>query len=189
MAISTTIPASWNLPLFWAVVDGTMAGNLSEAQRALLVGQMLTTGANKGTALPNVPTPVGSAALAGELFGVGSMLYRMVVAFFACNTTQQLWCLPVADPSAGVAAHGTITITAGTASGMLAFYIAGQLVSIAVGSTDTPTIIAGNIATAINANLALPVTAIAAVGVVTLTCQWKGLTGNDITIIPNYLGA
>ena len=37
MAISTTIPESWRLPLFWAVVDGSQAGNLIESHVALLV--------------------------------------------------------------------------------------------------------------------------------------------------------
>ena len=62
MAISTTVPESWRLPLFWAVVDGSKAGNLVESHRALLVGQMFTTGANAGVQTPNVPTPIGSAA-------------------------------------------------------------------------------------------------------------------------------
>ena len=38
MSISTTIPQSWKLPLFWAVVDGSQAGNLTQNQPALLVG-------------------------------------------------------------------------------------------------------------------------------------------------------
>lgn len=187
MTISTQIPESWNLPLFWATVDGTQAGNVSQAQRALLNGQMFTSGGNAGNATPNVAIPVGSVAQAGSLFGVGSMLYRMVVAFFASNTSQQLWCLPIADPS-GTAATGSIVVTSGNSSGLISLYIAGQLVTVSVNSTDTATTIATNIAAAINALTSLPVTATAASGVVSLTCQWIGLTGNDIVIIPNYHG-
>jgi phage tail sheath gpL-like len=184
MAVSTGIPASWNLPLFWAVVDGTKAGNLSEAQRALLVGQYSATA---GNAVANVPVPVGSLALAGQMFGVGSMLYLMVKAFIACNATQQLWAVPVADGT-GAAATGSIAITAGTSSGLLTVYIAGQIVQVSVSSTDTAATIATNLAEAINSLHEMPVTASAATSTVTLTCDWKGLTGNDITIIPNYLG-
>lgn len=190
MSISTGIPSSWNLPLFWAVVDGSKAGNLSEAQRALLVGQMRlnTTGGAAGDQPVNVPVPVGSLALAGEMFGVGSQLYSMVAAFLACNSTQQLWALPVAEPAAGVAASGNITIVAGTGGGLLTVYIAGIRVQIVVQSTDTATVIATNLVAAINAVPEMPVTATNAAGVVTLTCDWKGLTGNDITILVNFGG-
>lgn len=188
MSISTGIPESWNLPLFWATVDGSQAGNVSNPQRALLAGQMFTSGGQAGNATPGVPIPIGSVALAGQAFGVGSMLYRMVVAFYASNTTQQLWCLPVADPAAGTQATGYMLVTSGNNSGVLSLYIAGQLVTVNVASTDTSTTIATNIAAAINAMLSLPVTATASTNLVTLTCQWKGLTGNDVVIMPNYRG-
>jgi phage tail sheath gpL-like len=156
--------------LFWAVVDGSKAGNVSQPQRALLVGQMLTSGASAGTALPDVPVPVGSVALARQMFGPQSMLARMVEVFMNSNTTQQLWAGPVAEPTAGVAATGTITFVAqATGSGVYTVYIAGQKVQI-------------------NAIVTMPVSASAAAGVVTLTCYWKGLTGNDINIKENFRG-
>jgi phage tail sheath gpL-like len=189
MAISTGIPESWKLPLFWAVVDGSKAGNLSEAHRALIVGQMFTSGGNAGLQPVSVPTPVGSLALAGQYFGIGSMIYRQIKKFLEVNTTQQLWAVGVAEPSAGTAATGSITIsTAATASGVLTVYIGGQKVSINVGSTDVVGTIATNLAAAINLLPEISVTAVAASAAVNLTCKWKGLTGNDITIIPNYLG-
>jgi phage tail sheath gpL-like len=185
MAISTGIPTSWQLPLFWAVVDGSKAGNLTEPQRALLVGQKLAA----GTAVADVPIPVGSIALAQQMFGRGSMLARMYQAFFNSNTTQQIWCLPVVEPSAGVAAAGSITFTAqATGSGVYSVYIAGQLVQITVQTTDTVSTVATNLVAAITAIPDLPVTAVATVGAVALTCKWKGLTGNDINITENYLG-
>jgi phage tail sheath gpL-like len=185
MSISTGIPSNWKLPLFWATVDGSKAGVVNSASRALLVGQMLTA----GTATASVPIPVGSVALAQQFFGVGSMLARMVAAFFASNTTQQLWCLPVVEPAAGTAATGSIAIaSAPTASGVLTVYIAGQKVQLSVASTDTASAVATALAAAINAATELPVTATAATATVSLTCRWKGDTGNDITIIPNYLG-
>jgi phage tail sheath gpL-like len=189
MAVSTGIPNSWKLPLFWAVVDGTKAGNVTEPQRALLVGQMFTAGTDKGTASPDVPIPVGSIVAAQFLFGRGSMLARMVEKFMASNTTQQLWCAPVAEPTAGTAATGTIGFAAtGLQAGVLTIYIAGQSVQINVASTDAASAIATNFAAAVNAIKDLPVTATASTSTVTLTCKWKGDTGNDITITPNYYG-
>ena len=189
MAISTTIPENWKLPLFWAVVDGSMAGNLTESQPALLVGQFFP---GAGTAQPNVAIPVGSVALAGQLFGVGSMLERMYNRFFAGNTTQQIWCIPVADPAAGQAAAGSIAFAiASLNSGVLSFYAAGQRVQIPVYSTDTPASIAANLAAAINATNTLPIAAVVDAtntAKVDLTCKWKGLTGNDIDLRLNFLG-
>jgi phage tail sheath gpL-like len=190
MAVSTGIPESWQLPLVWISVDGSMAGNLTQSQPALLVGQYNATGANAGTCVANVPVPVGSVAMAKNLFGQGSMLARMVASWFAVNTNQLLYAIPVPDPGAGVAATGSITIaTAPTQSGTLFIYIGGQLIQTAVGSTDLVATVATNLAAAINANNDLAITAVATTGVVALTCDWKGLTGNDFTIIPNYLGA
>jgi phage tail sheath gpL-like len=196
MAISTTIPESWRLPLFWANVDGTQAGNLTEAEPALLVGQMFTVAkgaSGAGTATLNVPIPVGSDALAQNLFGAGSMLERMVQEFFQCNTTQELWALPVAEPSAGTAATGNISFagTSLTGSGVFTLYIAGQKVQITVQSTDTAPTIAANLVAAVNALPEVPVIATLEATnspEVIFTCKWKGLTGNDITLWVNYLG-
>jgi phage tail sheath gpL-like len=189
MSVSTGLPANWNVPLFWATVDGSLAGNLTQSQPALLVGQYNATGGNAGTATANALVVVGSPQLGQLLFGRGSMLDRMVKAFFKVNPNQLLYAIPIPDPGAGTQASGTITIaTAPTAAGTLAIYIAGQLVQTAVAATDTVTIVATNLAAAINAIPDLPVTASPSAGVVTCTCNWKGLTGNDITCIPNYLG-
>jgi phage tail sheath gpL-like len=192
MAINTGVAANWQLPLFWATVDGSQAGNLTQSQPALLIGQMTTVTIGTqiaGTSATNILTPIGSPALAASLFGQGSMLARMIKAFFAVNVNQLLYAIAVPDPGAGVQATGTITVVGtATAAGTLFVYIAGQLVQVAVASGDTPTIQATNLAAAINAIPSLPVQATPSVGVVTCTCNWKGLTGNDITCIPNYLG-
>ncbi len=188
MAVATQIPANWKLPLFQATVDGTMAGNLTESQPALLTGQYLAI----GVVMPNVPIAVASVAVAGQLFGVGSMLERMVNRFLAGNTTQQLWCVAVPDPAAGQVATGSILLSGtGLQSGVLSTYIAGQLVAVAVYSTDTPLTVAANLVATINAMATLPVVAAvdgANPAKVDLTCRWKGATGNDVAISFNYLG-
>jgi phage tail sheath gpL-like len=129
-------------------------------------------------------------AYSQSLFPIGSQLDRMVTAFLNNNVTQLLYAIAVVEPVAGVVATQTVTFTgAPTASGTLTFYIAGQQVPIQVLSTDTPTIMATNLAAAVTAMPSLPVTATNAVGVVTLTTKWKGDTGNDIQVQLNYGGA
>jgi phage tail sheath gpL-like len=193
MAISTGIPLNWNLPLFWANVSGAMAGNLTEQEPACLVGQYdasWTGGIGAGGA--NILVAVGSPALGAAMFGPGSMLSAMVNAFFAVNTTQLLYCLPVSDPAAGVHAAGSITFTNSTpSSGVWALYIADVLVQWESLSTDSGATCAADCVAAINAVPNSPVTAslISSGGDgVALTCNWKGLTGNDILIGLNYLG-
>ncbi len=285
MGVNTGIPPNWKLPLFRAAVDGSMAGNLTESQPALLVGQAFlggdassaaktapttATASSRSTtprrccrarltgvvegrlhladglhrhaarrrawrpapagrpalhgprpqvhdrgrldglrgrrrvrrhreraaarnAAYNVPSPVGSLALAKLFFGEGSMLERMVSSFLEGNTTQQMWCLPIPRPAAGIKAAGSISIaTQQSGSGILTVYIAGQKVQVTVYQTDTQATVAANLAAAINAMTTLPVTAAVdgtETSKVNLTCRWHGLTGNDITLIPNYLGA
>lgn len=97
--------------------------------------------------------------------------------------------MAVADVTAGVQASGTVTITGpATAAGTIALYIAGQRVTVPVASGDAATAIATAIAAAINAATDLPVTASSTTGVVTLTARWKGLTGNDITVLDSFAG-
>jgi phage tail sheath gpL-like len=185
MPISMDIPTSWRMPLFWLQVDPSMAG-LGVAQLdGLMVGQMLP----EGDAPLNVPVPIGSKAQATAAFGAGSMLEAMFNRFFDNNFSTLVWGLPIDDPAAGTAAHGTITIeTPATDAGSLYVYIAGQRIGIRVHQDDTAAIIATNLAAEINATTSLPVTAAAATGVITLTCKWVGITGNDIDIRDCYLG-
>jgi len=187
MAVSfNQIPSNWPLPLFWAEVDPSKAGGIIISDRALLWGVKLAA----GTAEAGVPLPGGVAAQGAALFGAGSMAARMLTAFRRRNTTGEVWVVPIAEPPAGVAATGTVVIaTPPTSAGTLFLYIAGQKVSIAVAATDTTATTATKIATAITAATDLPVTAAATTSTVTLTCKWKGESGNDIRVETNYLGS
>ena len=179
-------PTNLRVPLFYAEMDNSAANYFNDAYRTLLVGQKLVA----GTGLSNKPIIVSSEADAINLSGRGSMLARMYKFARAADPTGEIWILPLDEPAAGVVATGTIAITGtATAAGTLFLTIAGQLVQTAVASGDTATIMATNLAAAVNAALDLPVTASSSVGNVTLTCRWKGLTGNDITILHNYRGA
>lgn len=186
MAVSFNyIPANVRVPLFYAEMDNSQAGYFAQNKRTLLIGQKLAA----GTLAVNTPTLVSTTDQAKTLFGVGSMLARMHEVYRQQDSFGEVWCIAVADAGAGVAATGTITVT-GTASaaGAISLYIAGQKVSVAVGSADTATAMAASINAAINAATSLPVTSAVAAGVVTLTCKWKGPTGNDISVQDSFRG-
>jgi len=173
------------VPLFYAEMDNSQANIASMPLRSLLIGQKLAA----GSAVADTPYIVGTVSQAIGLFGRGSMLARMYAIYRLSDPTGEVWCLPVADAGAGVAATGTITVTGpATGAGTINLYIAGQNVQVAVGSTDTADAIAASINTAINAATDLPVTSAVASAVVTLTCRWKGATGNDIMVTDSYRG-
>lgn len=186
MAISfNNIPSNIRVPLFYAEMDNSQAGYYTQNLRSLLIGQKLAS----GSAAADTPLLVTSVDQAKSLFGVGSMLARMVEIYRANDSFGELWCIALADNGAGVAATGSVAIT-GTASaaGTLSLYVAGQRVQVAVAASDTATAVATALAAAINANTTLPVTASSASGTVTVTARHKGSLGNDITLIMNYRG-
>jgi phage tail sheath gpL-like len=183
-------PAGWKLPLHWVDIDPSQAGTRQTGRlAALLVGHKNSSGAG---AL-NIARPVASQAMVDREAGVGSMLSRMVSTFLANNRTQELWILPVAEPSGGVAAAGDIVFTAApTAAGTISLYIAGQLVQVAVTATDTAITTAAKVVAAINAVPSMPVTASQPASPndhkAHLVADWTGLTGNDIDIAFNVRG-
>ena len=189
MAISTGIPSNQLVPLYWVTVDGSLAGNLTQNDPALLVGIVNTAAVTAGTPV-NQPIAISTLAFSQSLFPIGSQLDRMVAAFLNNNVTQLLYAIAVVEPAAGVAATQTVTFSGTpTTSGTLTFYIAGQRVPMQVLSTDTPTLMGTNLMAAITAMPTLPVTATNAAGVVTLTAKWKGDSGADIQVQVNYGGA
>jgi phage tail sheath gpL-like len=179
------IVPNWKLPGTSIEVDPSQAGTPTSNKYALLVGYNIAA----GTAPADQPIAVGTQNDADTFFGAGSMLARMFKQFFALTKGVPIFCLPVTPPSGGTAATGTVTVSnAPSAGGVLDLYIAGQHVAVAIGASDIVGTVATNIAAAINATTDLPVTATAASAVVTLTCKWKGISGNDIRMEDNLLG-
>jgi phage tail sheath gpL-like len=180
------IPANWKLPLYWVEVDPSKAGLWTLKQPALLVGIKTAD----GVAPPDVAIPIGSQAQADKQFGQGSHLANMFRAFFANNFANEVWGLPVAEPVAGTAASGTITVTVDPVheAGTIHLYIGGQHVPVNIGAADTVNNIHVAISAAINDNLDLPVSSVGGPTVVTLTCNWKGTSGNDIDMRDSYYG-
>lgn len=180
-----TIPQNLRTPLFFVEFDNSMANTATATQRTLLIGQMLDGAAGKDS----IPERITSGTQAAERFGRGSMLHTEAEAYFRNDTAGEVWVLPLADTESQTAAAGKLKITsAANDTGVISLYIAGIRVQMAVVATDTAEAIATGLATVINRNENLPVTAAAETDTVTLTAKNKGAHGNGIDIRLNYLG-
>ena len=165
-----------------------MAGYPRSRLTSLIIGTKLAS----GTALPDVPIPIPSQADARQLFGFGSMLDAMVESFTSNNFAQELWVVPIDEASAGVAATGKITVTTpATKAGTLPVYVGGRRVQVFIAAGETVAESAIKIAAAINKDMSMPVIASQASSdapAVDLTCKWKGVEGNNISIMLAYGG-
>jgi phage tail sheath gpL-like len=186
------IPANWRQPLYWVEVDGSMAGLPVSHMRSLVVGVMMTEQVDEtknGVGIPDVPILIGRQMDADHLFGQGSELACMFKAYFNNNFANEVWALPMAEPNNGTAAKGTITITNPQSdAGTIALYIAGTNVRVNIHATATTNEVSAAIAAAINGMPSLPVTATASAAIVSLTCKWFGVNGNEITMRDSYYG-
>lgn len=154
----------------------TLPGNL---QKVLIVGQRIAA----GTVAANVVTDIFSDAEAATYFGNGSQLHLMCRAAIKANPYLALQAIAMDDAGAGVLASGTVTLTGpATGAGVLTVKVAGKPVQIAIAATDTATAIAAALAAQVALQPDLPVTAAAALGVVTLTAKNKGTQGNNIKL-------
>jgi phage tail sheath gpL-like len=182
MVSFNSIAPYWKPPGVNIEVDPSQAGTPVNLKFANLVAI-----AKGGVAPMDIPVAVGTQADADYFFGPGSMAANMFRVFFTLNRSQVLFITPIAEPVAGVAATGTITVTAApTVAGTLALYVGSKKVPVGIGSADTTAQVATKIAAAINADTTLPVTATSSTATVTVTCKWKGIDGNDIRMEVNY---
>lgn len=165
----------------------------STFNRLLLVGHMLAT----GTATEGELIRVDDRAAA--MFGNGSMLAEMALAAHSQVPSQEVWAIPVAEPTAGSPAKAAATVTFDDTvfplgkEATLAFYLCGTYVPISVSATDTEDDAATKLVSAIGkgywlgaVNMLFPFTA--AVGgtgsenIVTLTARHKGAAGNSMSV-------
>ncbi len=155
-------------------------------RKLLMIGQRLTS----GSVAANVPTRVLNADLAAGYFGRGSMLHNMAKALDKVKARYGLidvYAVALDDLPAGVAAAGTINLTGTvTQAGILTAWIGGERVRCAASLGDSNSTLATKLAAAINANTDLAFTAVAAAGVVTVTCRHKGEIGNGTELAVNY---
>lgn len=188
-----TIPNDVRVPLVYIEIDNSQAlsGNIAQDQNVLLFGQMITTGADAGTATPNtvVEIPVSESTI-DSLFGPGSLMALAAKRYRKANSYTRTFAIASADLAAGAAATGSFIFGGpATQAGTVYLLIAGQSVQVGVIAADTAASIATKAVAAINGNKNLPVTA-AVDGTdtarVNVTAKWKGLTGNDIDLRYNY---
>jgi phage tail sheath gpL-like len=188
-----TIPNDVRVPLVYIEIDNSQAlsGNIAQDQNVMLFGQMITTGADAGTATPTtvVEIPVSESAI-DALFGQGSLMALTAKRYRKANSYTRTFAIASADLTAGAAAIGSYIFGGpATQAGTVYLLIAGQSVQVGVIAADTAASIATKAVAAINANKNLPVTA-AVDGTdtarVNVTAKWKGLTGNDIDLRYNY---
>lgn len=149
-------------------------------QKVLFVGQKTATGTAVNGALNE---NIGNDGVEDTLFSPNAMLTAMVRAGRKVNEATQFDAIAL-DDAAGTAATGTFTFTGpATEAGTLLVYVGSKknhAYSIAVADTDTETIVAAAVAAAITADTRCPVSAIAALGVVTCTAVNLGTYGNTI---------
>lgn len=176
-----SIPADVRTPGQYIEFDASRAvsGLPAIQNRVLIVGQRLAAGA----VAASIVTPIIEPGEAIAAFGRGSMLARMVSAYKKADRFSPVYALALDDVGGGVAASGTITVTGpATATGLIALMVAGVRIEVVVVAGDIATAIAANINTAIGALLDLPVTSAVAAAVVTVTARNKGTTGNQIDL-------
>jgi phage tail sheath gpL-like len=189
MALPNLLSLSFLVPYVASKIDFSRAvrGLRGMPRRLLLVGHKLAAGgATVGTMLT-----VSTEADAIAQFGEGSMLVQMWRAAKAnADLGLPIDVFPLALP-AGVAATSTIAITPPgnlAMGGEVMLYIGGVRISVSVTVADTANTVATKLINAVNANLALPVTAAATANLweCKLTCRWVGLSGNDIDVRTTY---
>jgi phage tail sheath gpL-like len=188
MAIAfNNIPSNLRVPLFYAEINAGVSPYQAQS-RTLLIGRT----AVGFTAVMDQPVRIDRDP--AGMFGPGSELADMAVWARANNPFGEIWAGPIAD--AGVKQTWTITVGALSANqGILSLYVAGERLLIPVTAADTPTTVAAAIATAIgngytkfNRPMSFPVTAVPAVGVVTVTARNGGLPSADIDISKDIVG-
>jgi phage tail sheath gpL-like len=181
-----TIPDALRYPGAYIEIDGSQAGVSEDIPAVLLVGQKLDT----GTAAAGEIVRLSGVKDAETKAGAGSMLAQMVERYRKVDKVLDIYMLPYSDNVAGVNATASINcLVAPVASGTLALYIAGKLVSVGLASTMTVDDVAIAISDAINAAGA-NIPAFASVGleagidsqIVYLTARHKGTCGNNIDL-------
>lgn len=156
----------------------------SRPTKVVLVGQRLSSGSIAAL----IPKRVVSDFEPESFWGRGSQLADMFYAYRQINRVTETWGVALDDDGAAVQAEFELTFTGTTtAAGTWHLLIGEKTLNVGVAKGSTPTATAAAVAAAINARTELPVTAVAALGVVTATVRWAGESGNDMKFTVNYL--
>ena len=170
-------------------VNQTVTANLP--QRIVIMAEANT--ANQANVTPSTGVEVISASSAGVEYGYGSPIYQ-IMRILRSKFGDAIGSIPTLiysqlEAGGAVAAVRTVTVTgAATATAVHNVLINGRTnvdgssYSISIVSGDSVTQVAAKISDAINAVLASPVTATSALGVVTITSKWKGVTSDETNV-------
>ncbi len=164
----------------------------ASSQRMLIIAQK-----SEDSEAALEPVQIYDDATAGQLFGFGSQAHIMAKAAIRANLYLDLSVLPVPPNSAGIAATGKLEL-AGTAtgSGVVSLTIADTSIAVAASSQDQASNVLAELATAVNAEQDLPVTAqvvtpedpdgdgeqVADPPYLSLTAKNKGTLGNMVSL-------
>lgn len=158
-------------------------GVLFLPQRVAIIGQGATSSVYDTT-----KRQVTSALEVAQLYGFGSPVHLAALQLLPINGdgvgTIPVTIYPLDDALTGVAAAGSIT-PSGAATGAASFVVKINNILSApfvVSSGDSVAIITAAIATAIAAELNLPMTAAATALLVNLTSKWKGASANGLYV-------
>lgn len=152
------------------------------ARKPLILAQGTSAGSFTSGALVS---EVANGLTAGnDLCGAGSIGALMINAFKQVAPNIKLAAIIVSDNGSGVAAAGSIAITASSPAAGTFYLTVGSYTknryAITTTTSSTATTIGDDIAAAVNADENSPVTAINTTGTVAFTAKNKGTEGNNI---------
>lgn len=191
MAIAfTQIPANLLVPGQYQEVDNSLAGEQGEIKKVLIVAVKSAI----GTAMPGKPVHIISASQAAKAVGYGSPASIMAQAFLELNKVEQLYILPIEEPSEGTVWKKEYIVTArNTKEGLVVVSINGKLVNVRVAAGATANQITASIIAACNSIENNPVQATVdsnnqAKIVFSSICKGKGGNKNTLMVTPEALG-
>jgi phage tail sheath gpL-like len=180
-----TIPTDWRVPGQYIEIDHTKAvrGLPGMRRRILLLGQRLPAGSTPAATLARVTRESDG----GNYFGRGSQLAGMITASLKINPYTETWALALDDAPTGAAAVWSLMFSGEPGeAGTPVFYIGGARVPLGVAVGAELDDLAATLAESINANLDLPVTAVAYENGIHLTARHKGADAGQIDLRWNY---
>lgn len=179
------IPANLLVPGQYQEIDNSLAGGGEDVKRAIILA--CKTAAGSDTA--GVPVLVQSSARAIAIAGNGSPAAIMVEAFLSVNKTEELYMLPVPEPSAGTKWSKVFTITGVPAAGKTTVAINGKEKELITPADEDVEAFSAAIVAAVNGESNMPVEASVlfdeGTATLTFTAQVKGVYGNSNVVSIN----
>lgn len=191
MAIAfSQIPANLLVPGQYQEIDNSLAGEMGEVRKALVIGLKTKTGKAK----TGIPVNIISSSQAADLFGHGSPASIMADSFLSINKVEQLYVLPIDEPESGTAWKKEFTVsTVSAGEGSISLMVNGNKVWAKVTAGLTADKIAAAVVAACNSLPNNPVEA--AIDsetntkvIISSVCKGQGGNQNTVTVKSHALG-